>query len=277
VSLEQHVGSEVPRKLVCDEDRIRQVLTNLVGNAIKFTETGSVVVSISLSQRSGDLCTIRFLVRDTGIGMTAQDAANVFDPFIQADDSMSRKREGTGLGLAISRQLVSLMGGQIGVQTSLGVGSTFWFELPLLEVRSEAPNETVASEVPVGLRVLLAEDNEVNVLVAKAMLESLGCRVTHARDGVEAERALAQASFDVVLMDCQMPERDGYQATRDIRERERLEGLPRQRIVALTAHATDGAREECLQAGMDDYLAKPFTQESLGAALSRAMHGPARA
>ena len=268
--LECHVAEAVPEAVHADAVRLRQVLNNLIGNAIKFTEQGRVEVAVA---PAGD-GRLRFTVRDTGIGIDAANRDMIFDAFAQADVSHSRRYGGTGLGLAISRQLVELMGGTLGLESAPGQGSTFWFEMPFSKAQAVVQR---AAEPPRTLprlngHVLLAEDNAVNEAVACAMLESFGLRVSVARNGLQALDALAGQAFDLVLMDCQMPELDGFEATRRLRQRERDKGLPpaaRQTVVAVTANAIEGDRERCLAAGMDDYLSKPFSKAGLHVLLAR--------
>ncbi len=272
LSLECPVGEDIPDALHGDAVRLRQVLNNLIGNAIKFTEAGRISVAVERAQ--GDA--LRFSVGDTGIGIDAEDRALIFDAFAQADVSHSRRYGGTGLGLSISRQLIELMGGRLGLESAPGQGSTFWFEVPfapaMRAIVEAAPTATVRALPRLHGHVLLAEDNAVNEVVAGAMLESFGLRVSVAQNGRQALEAVAAQAFDVVLMDCQMPEMDGFEAARRIRRREAEKGVPaaaRQTIVAVTANAIEGDRERCLAAGMDDYLSKPFSKADLHALLSR--------
>ena len=272
LSLECSVGEDIPDALHGDAVRLRQVLNNLIGNAIKFTEAGRIAVAVERAQ--GDA--LRFSVGDTGIGIDAEDRALIFDAFAQADTSHSRRYGGTGLGLSISRQLIELMGGRLGLESTPGQGSTFWFEVPFAPatraIVESAPTATARALPRLHGHVLLAEDNAVNEVVAGAMLESFGLRVSVAQNGRQALEAVAAQAFDVVLMDCQMPEMDGFEAARRIRRREAEKGVPaaaRQLIVAVTANAIEGDRERCLAAGMDDYLSKPFSKADLHALLSR--------
>lgn len=272
LSLECSVGEDIPDALHGDAVRLRQVLNNLIGNAIKFTEAGRIAVAVERAQ--GDA--LRFSVGDTGIGIDAEDRALIFDAFAQADVSHSRRYGGTGLGLSISRQLIELMGGRLGLESTPGQGSTFWFEVPFAPatraIVESAPTATARALPRLHGHVLLAEDNAVNEVVAGAMLESFGLRVSVAQNGRQALEAVAAQAFDVVLMDCQMPEMDGFEAARRIRRREAEKGVPaaaRQTIVAVTANAIEGDRERCLAAGMDDYLSKPFSKADLHALLSR--------
>jgi signal transduction histidine kinase/ActR/RegA family two-component response regulator len=274
LSLSGTVAPDVPGQLSGDPGRLRQILLNLVGNAIKFTERGTVTVAVTADASTVDAVVLRVAVTDTGVGLSAEQQARLFQSFSQADDSTTRRFGGTGLGLAISRQLVELMGGGIGVTSEPGRGSTFWFTARLART-SEA--EIAAASAGAGshdglepsrpLSVLLAEDTPVNQLVASRMLKKLGHHVEIAGNGAEAVAAVARGRFDVVLMDCQMPEVDGYEATTRIRATERTGRLP---IVALTASVTVEDRERCLAAGMDDFVSKPVKMADLARALARA-------
>ncbi len=271
--------------VVGDPNRLRQILINLVSNAVKFTERGEVVVELRQIM-SGDApgqATLHFEVRDTGIGLQPEEIARLFQPFSQADMSTSRRYGGTGLGLAISRQLVELMGSRIQLTSTPGEGSAFSFTLVLPAVdlhdavrRVQTLDGHAAATTPRALtplphaRVLVIEDHAVNRQVVSAMLERLGCEVTLVTGGAEGVAMAAAVPFDVILMDCQMPEMDGFEATRRLRMSE-PEGL-RVPIVALTANALQGDRERCLDAGMDDYLAKPFTTAGLRDTLARWLH-----
>ncbi len=411
------IASEVPALLVGDPDRLRQVLLNLAGNAVKFTENGEVVIRVSLVTETPGYVRLRFEIKDTGIGIPPEAQGRLFQAFSQADGSTTRKFGGTGLGLAISRHLTEMMGGQIGVDSEPGKGSTFWFtaqfdkqtapapaapgtlpalanlrllivddnatnreiishharywkmqattannaeqaldllrqpdadhyDLALLDLRmpgmdglelaraikadpaiagtrliiltslGQGPSQSelesaqidawlakpvrqsqlfdclarasgrgqrkpsprteatprapaAAPSMPQSLRILLAEDNEINQLVATEQLRKLGYQATLATNGVEAVKAFKKTPFDAILMDCQMPEMDGYAATREIRKLERQLGRPKVSIIAMTAHAMAGDREFCLETGMDDYLTKPVDEEALMAALER--------
>jgi TMAO reductase system sensor TorS len=262
----------VPEAVVGDPSRVKQVLTNLVGNAIKFTERGEVRVGMSVAEQDGDTYVLRFEVRDTGIGIAPDAMAYIFDAFSQADGSMRRRYGGTGLGLTIAKQLASVMGGELGVDSMPGRGSTFWFtvRVPGAQRVRGAPAPHVEEAVPSTFsgRVLLAEDNPVNRELAVAMLEAVDLEVVVAVDGREAVAQAAQGGIDLVLMDCQMPELDGFVATEAIRAAEAQAGA-RVPIVALTANAMEGDRERCLACGMDDYLSKPFKPAQLYAILAR--------
>ncbi len=269
-ALRCQIDADVPPHLLGDAGRLRQVLLNLIGNAVKFTHEGQVVIHVLREAGDADPPRIRFEVQDTGPGIPEEIQPRLFQEFTQADASTTRRFGGTGLGLAISKRLTELMGGEIGLRSSPGVGSTFWLTLPLTLGKSErveaaASHPTSRSTEPLGLRVLVAEDNVVNQRLALALLRKLGCRADAVANGLEAVEALERAPYDVVLMDCLMPEMDGYEAAQEIRRREG-EGrhIP---IVALTANALRGDRERCLEAGMQDHVSKPVRLEELRAAL----------
>ncbi len=270
------IDPEVPAVVRSDPGRVRQVLTNLIGNAIKFTHAGDILVRVTQEAIAGSAETIiRFEVSDSGDGVAPDKLATVFQPFVQADTSTSRRYGGTGLGLAISSQLVSLMGGACGVSSQLGVGSIFAFTIRV-QVRPEQLDATPQPETPVPPpsavatfaavpaqgRVLLAEDNLINQKVAVAMLSGAGYEVDTVPDGAAAVRAVQSHTYDAVLMDCQMPEMNGFEATAAIRSHERGSGR-RTPIIALTAGARPEDREACLAEGMDSYLAKPLNKDAL--------------
>ncbi|MEZ0371499.1 MAG: PAS domain S-box protein [Candidatus Sericytochromatia bacterium] len=347
LSFRLELAPDVPLQLMGDAARLRQVLLNLLANAIKFTPRGEI--SLRISRVSAEPLALVFSVTDTGIGIAPEQMDRLFEPFSQADSSITRKFGGTGLGLAICRQLVELMGGEIQVESEPDRGSTFWFRLPfepttapqpaslhppvlrswlthqleyagchtcagaqaetdlssgpapdtvpdqrwpwprqrdclkqgisfcqacpineLMAAKPEnQPHQAAAPQVPQAPRVLLAEDNPINQAVAEAILLKLGCRVELAGNGLEALEALEKADYDLVLMDCQMPEMDGYEATARIRRGQA--GDPAIPIIALTAHALAGDREKCLAAGMNDYLSKPFTSGQLAEVLARSL------
>ncbi len=269
------VDPQVPAGLVGDAGRLRQVLVNLLGNAVKFTEHGEVRVSVDAVRRAGDRVELRLGVRDTGIGIAADKQDRIFGAFIQADGSTTRKFGGTGLGLAISNRLVALMGGRIAVESTPGTGSLFHFTIELgvhagalhdEEAPAASAPRAAAATARSGLHVLLAEDNAVNQRVAQRFLERLGHQVTVANDGREAVDHWRQRPFDLVLMDIQMPEMDGFEAVAVIRAAEKDRGM-RTPVIALTAHAMSGDRERCLAAGMDGYLTKPVKLAQLVAAI----------
>ncbi len=287
------IDEDVPMHLLGDPTRLRQILVNLVGNAVKFTDRGSIGVSVACETQSDEHYGLSITVRDTGIGVAAEQQTHIFDAFSQADGSTTRKYGGTGLGLAIVKQLVTLMEGRVELESRLGQGSAFRFTALFRRCESVqdpvSPTEATitARAEPIDqpahhrkeIRILLVEDNPVNREVACGMLESFTCRIDTAENGREALVALETKEYDLVFMDCQMPEMDGLTATRLIRERESQATPPtndpaehhshRVPIVALTAHAMQGDRELCLSAGMDDYLTKPFTLAQLEQVLTR--------
>jgi signal transduction histidine kinase/CheY-like chemotaxis protein len=274
LELTHAVAPNVPREVRADAGRLRQILLNLLGNAVKFTERGSVSLDVDLVERSGRRAVLRFAVTDTGIGISAGGQARLFQEFTQLDSSGTRRFGGTGLGLAISRRLARLMGGDIGVASAPGQGSRFWFTIAAEteaaaeaahEPNSDGTNPPAAVERP--LRVLLAEDNEVNQIVAARMLERLGHRVDLAINGRAALDQVERLPYDLVLMDVQMPEMDGVTATRAIRALPGTRGhVP---IVAITASAMPSDEAACRAAGMDDYVAKPIDGPKLAAILAR--------
>jgi len=272
LELTYHVEDAVPDVLLGDEMRLRQVLLNLIGNALKFTQRGEVEVRVALESRAKGNVELHFVVRDTGIGIAPDKQKLIFEAFAQADGSMTRRFGGTGLGLTISSRLAEMMGGRMWVESTPGEGSRFHFtavfampSTKIVQIRRivvAAPADNQRGKNSRRLQVLLAEDNPINQRVAVRMLQKLGHRVAVASSGREALSALEHGSFDIVLMDVQMPDMNGLEAAVAIRDKEKLSGghLP---IVALTASAMDGDREKCLAAGMDDYMAKPFTSDVL--------------
>jgi signal transduction histidine kinase/CheY-like chemotaxis protein len=303
------VDAGVPFLLRGDPGRLRQVLINLAGNALKFTSEGEVAVRVSLDEESGTHALVRFTVTDTGIGIPADRLDRLFESFSQVDASTTRKYGGTGLGLAISKQLAEMMGGEIGVESTPGSGSTFWFTgrfpkrsegkegdpcapergrparalndtsrdpggtgpRPGKSREASAPPTTGLSAVGTGnrkTRILLAEDNATNQRIAVIILNKLGYRVDVVENGREAVEAVSETPYALVLMDVQMPEMDGIEATAAIRRREAEEGghIP---IIAMTAHAMKGYREMCLEAGMDEYVSKPINSRELDRVLDR--------
>jgi PAS domain S-box-containing protein len=277
--IHQNLAPEIPALLRGDGHRLRQVLTNLAANAIKFTDRGEIRLEAALESRSGDTAMVRFSVTDTGIGIRPDQAAALFSPFVQADASTTRKYGGTGLGLAISRELVELMGGRIGVDSREGQGSTFWFTAVFETV--SPPSQPAVSEpaerqlaerrttTVTGrkIRILVAEDNVTNREVALAQLNKLGYRTHAVANGAEAVKAVQRESFDLVLMDCEMPVMDGFEAARRIRVILRSK-IP---IVALTADAMPADRDRCLGEGMNDYLTKPVKPALLADVIARCL------
>lgn len=270
LKLVYEVPPDVPESLSGDPARLRQILTNLVGNAIKFTERGEVALSAAIESRDSASMRLHFAVRDTGVGIPADKQRAIFEPFSQADGSTTRKYGGTGLGLTISARLVRAMSGQIWVESEVGRGSVFHFtaSFGIAGGILSAPEASLSAPGHMGeggsraARVLLAEDNIVNQRVARHVLEKEGHCVVIAANGREALDATGNDAFDLVLMDVQMPEMDGLEATAAIRRREHETGghLP---VIAMTAHAMTGDRERCLSAGMDDYLSKPIHARQL--------------
>ena len=269
----------LPPHLCGDALRLRQVLLNLVANGLKFTEQGFVELKVDHAGRAEGKLRIRFSVRDSGIGMSPQVVGQLFRPFTQADSSTTRRFGGTGLGLAISQRIVQLMGGSIEVTSQEGEGSTFQFvglfaaakmrrvalPTPRHGAPPTSPQTTAKAKRDTPRHILVAEDNPVTRILIEHQLRDLGYTITCAGDGFEVLAALDEGTFDAILMDCQMPQLDGYETTRRIRQREI--GSQHVPVIAVTAHALEGERRKCLEAGMDDYLSKPFTQEQLAAAL----------
>ncbi len=277
------VDPRVPAALRGDPDRLRQVLMNLAGNAIKFTERGGVEVRLQIIEESRESVAIRCEVKDTGIGIPAAQLALLFQPFMQVDTSNARKYGGTGLGLSIAKRLVELMGGTVGVESTEGAGSIFWFtatllreadqhslaepptlQATLLQATRAATSRPRAAAPP---KVLIVDDNEVNLMLARKLVERQGCQTFIARSGIEAIEIWSRDKADLILMDCQMPGMDGYAATREIRRREA--DSARVPIVAITAHAMKEASLACRDAGMDDHLSKPIDAAALAAVLDR--------
>jgi PAS domain S-box-containing protein len=270
LALRCEIDPDVPDRLYADAGRLQQVLVNLAGNAIKFTERGSVVLKAGVESIRGEVVILRFSVRDTGIGIPKDKLEVIFEPFQQADGSTTRKYGGTGLGLSICSNLVALMGGQFEVESEEGGGSVFSFtaafgcgrsETPPISPQPERPAQPVSSQ-PRNLSILLAEDNAVNRQLALRLLQKQGHRVTCARDGSEALALLDRSAFDLILMDVEMPILNGFEASASIRAREKSDGghIP---IVAMTARVMKGDEELCLASGMDAYLSKPIRPDDL--------------
>jgi PAS domain S-box-containing protein len=264
----------LPSDLLGDPVRLSQALLNYASNAVKFTERGSVTLSASVIEDSQSFCKLRFEVRDTGIGIAPEYLYSIFDSFCQADGSSTRRYGGTGLGLAITRELVELMGGEVGVTSAPGMGSTFWFVVKLaragvpcavLPAPVELPLDDIAGHLA-GKRLLLVDDDQVNREVALAMLAGTGLQVDLAENGLEAVRAVRERDYAAVLMDVQMPYMDGMQATRLIRTMPDRVGLP---VIAVTANAFEGDRQRCFDAGMTDFIPKPLQARVLHSVLMR--------
>ena len=275
------LGPGVVDHVIGDAQRIKQVLLNLVGNAIKFTERGSVSLQLgALSGQSHTLARVRFKVVDSGIGVPVEALHRLFQPFQQVEIARGKRQGGTGLGLAISQKIVEAMGGHIEVQSRPGAGSSFHFDLAFEVDPHPQIGEIVDSSMsafdalPHALKgtVLVVEDNAVNRIIAEEMLQSLGLDIIEAEDGLEALDVLSRRSVDLVLMDCQMPVMDGYTSTLHIRDRERRQRLPRTPIVALTADAYEEDAQRALEVGMDAHLTKPYTREQLREILSTWLH-----
>ncbi|MQG94417.1 ATP-binding protein [Pseudomonas sp. MN1F] len=261
-------------QVIGDPTRIRQILLNLIGNALKFTERGQVQVEARWQLLDRQLLWFTCSVRDTGIGIDSERLEMMFVAFQQADSSISRRYGGTGLGLSIARTLAERMGGKLRGESREGLGSTFTLEMPL-PLASTAPatlpgSAGASAPLEVGKRILLVEDNPVNQSVIEAMLRSLGMEVSVAHDGLQAVDQVSQQAFAAVLMDCRLPQMDGYEATRRIRLLPACGHLP---IIALTANALQGDRERCMAAGMNDYLSKPFRRTELQRVLQRWLPG----
>jgi CheY-like chemotaxis protein len=282
LKLDCEIGNSVPNELLGDAGRLRQVLLNLVGNAIKFTGDGNVRVGVDVSQPAQDgNIGLRFTVADTGIGIQREKQQSIFRAFEQEDSSTTRKYGGTGLGLTISARLVALMGGDISVESEPGNGSTFTFtarfglQRRLAETPSnrrgdsaDVPQDTAPPPVSAPLHIAVAEDNEFNAQLIEQLLTRRGHRVSLAQNGREALELVEQSTFDLLFLDIHMPVLDGFEVAREIRRRERETGghLP---VVALTARSRDADREKCLEAGMDDFLTKPFHSEELWTVIER--------
>ncbi|HMB79470.1 MAG TPA: ATP-binding protein [Vicinamibacterales bacterium] len=265
------IAPDAPPHIVGDPVRLKQIVANVLSNAVKFTERGSVRLDVSVDERIGDHVRLHFRVADTGIGVASDKQGAIFEPFQQADGSMTRRFGGTGLGLAIASNLAALMGGRVWVDSEPGVGSTFHFtatvtiaaSAPIAAAPGAGRPAAAASRL---LRILVAEDNIVNQRVASGLLTKRGHEVTVVSTGREALHALQGGAFELVLMDVQMPDMDGFEATAAIRAWEQTTGQ-HVKIVAMTAHAMTGDRERCLAAGMDGYLSKPIDQRTLYAAI----------
>lgn len=269
--IECKIDDDVPEIVIGDPTRVRQILMNYGNNAVKFTEKGKVSFRVELLESKGDEYTLKLTVRDTGPGIPPEKQKGIFKSFTQGDTSTTRKYGGTGLGLAICHQLANLMKGDVGVESEVGEGSTFWFKVTLkkadeenLKSQLDEPDsgELDSDLTSKKLKILIAEDNQINQIVARKILEKEGFEVDIVDTGTKAVEAVEQNDYAFLFMDIQMPEMDGYKATRIIRELEKDSGrhLP---IIALTASALDDAREKCLNAGMDEYLAKPIEKDEM--------------
>jgi len=272
LSFYTRIAKDIPSVLIGDPTRLRQILLNLMSNAVKFTKHGSIGIIANIEKTEDNRAYLAFQVKDTGIGISREAQQLLFKPFSQADSSTTRRYGGTGLGLSICRELVQLMNGEIGVDSETNKGSTFWFtcrfEIGRLSDSAPEPSSDERVETfpeSVNAHVLVAEDNEVNRVVIKGLLTKAGATMDFATNGHEAVELYRNhhSTYDVVLMDCEMPEMDGYEATRQIRTFELTNGLPHLTIIAVTAHAVSESRDLCMQAGMDDYLTKPIRLDAL--------------
>lgn len=276
--LRTYIDPSIPQFVVGEPERIRQVLLNLIGNAIKFSDKGEVSVKVIVQAQTDNVVTVRFAVEDNGIGISDENLHFLFLPFSQVDSSNTRRFGGTGLGLAISKRLVDLLGGKMFVESQIGSGSTFSFDLPLLRethlrTRFQNPDHDLSQDAsgccfPQAKLVLIVEDDTVSRLTTAKQLLRLGLQSQGVANGREAIESMRDIEFDLILMDCLMPEMNGFEATSVIRDLELTSGrhLP---IIAMTAQAMPGDRDACLAAGMDDYLSKPFTIAELQLKLER--------
>jgi len=272
IDLALHFDPQLEANVVGDATRVRQVFLNLISNAVKFTEKGRVIVEARRQKSGAQLASAVIRVSDTGIGIPPEKLGTVFDKFSQGGSTISNKYGGTGLGLAITKRLINLMGGTISVASEQAKGSIFTITLPLataaavgdvLEGRNQNPERRKVKAADDKTVILLVEDYQPNILVATTMLENMGYKYDVATDGRMAIEKLAARRYDLVMMDVQMPEMDGYETTRRIRETEVASGSRRIPIIGVTAFAMKGDREKCLALGMEEYLSKPFTEEEL--------------
>jgi len=272
LELTTSLDPDVPVHVRGDAGRLRQICINLCGNAVKFTPAGSVQVHIAVQSRDADSVKLRWSVRDTGIGIPADRIDQLFKPFSQIDSSSTRKYGGTGLGLSIVKRLVELMDGELEIESQIGSGSMFSFIVPFQIAKGAQNFASVVADnaddtnTVAAARILIVDDNAVNEKVARRMVEKLGYIVDSVSDGFEAVRAWETGRYQLILMDCQMPVLDGYDATRQIRCREQGTRIP---IVALTAHALTGDDQKCFEAGMDDYLTKPLDRAALATCIAK--------
>jgi CheY-like chemotaxis protein/nitrogen-specific signal transduction histidine kinase len=272
---------DVPEHLIGDAMRIRQILHNLVGNAIKFTQNGGVTITVSNQSQykiSEGKAMILISVKDTGIGLTKEQMKIIFNKFVQADSSTTRKFGGTGLGLAICQKLVTLLGGEISVKSEVNIGTTFSFNM-LLDIANDNtdisnihPKQKISLDPDItgDIRILMVEDNRINAEIGKEMLEKLGCEVIVTQSGQQSFEILkTDRNFDLIFMDCQMPVMDGFETTAKIIEFENINDKKHIPIIALTANSLQGDKEKCIAAGMDDYLSKPVNQKGFAKIVSK--------
>ena len=281
LELTTDISADVPDRLVGDQLRLKQIILNFLSNAVKFTETGGITIAASVAERTGNIATVRIGVTDTGIGITPEAMQKIFEPFSQGDSSTTRKFGGTGLGLTICRQLADLMGGRIDVESTEGVGSTFFVVIPypVKTVQPEPQNRRNSdSALPAWdggpLRALVVDDEELNLTIATAILDMIGATFVTARNGRQAVAAWENEPFDLILMDIKMPELDGIKATAEIRKRERETGR-HATVIALTADALRQEKECILQSGFDGYVAKPVVFQELFDEIRRCRAGAA--
>jgi len=270
IKIDYLIDDDVPKTLMGDPTRIKQLLLNFGSNAVKFTENGGVTIRVGLTENGTGSCSVKYSVKDTGMGIPEDKLDGIFDPFKQADTSTTRKFGGTGLGLAICRQLVELMKGTVGVESEPGNGSTFWFEVPLKKSGKEKDaNEAAGNQPPdntgrsfEGMKILVAEDDKMSQLVIRKFLEKEGIKADIVETGSEAIKALEAGEYGAVLMDVQMPNLDGFAATKMIREKEKDSGKHTP-IIMLTASAMAEDREESIESGADEFITKPIDQAKL--------------
>ena len=265
LKLSREITSDVPQFFIGDPLRIKQILINFCNNAIKFTSKGFVHIDVSLVEKHKKTIVLKFEVKDTGIGITKENQQKLFKEFSQVDASTTRKFGGTGLGLSISQKLAKMMDGDVGIESEFGKGSTFWFTAKF-ELSDKKNDSTSKKEIHISLKkqkILLVEDNKINQKVAAYTLTKYGNTVDVANDGLEAVALFEKNKYDIIFMDIQMPNMNGYEATQEIRKIELEKKLPKTKIIAMTANALKGEKEKCISIGMDDYLSKPFKQEAL--------------
>ncbi len=274
LSVKLHIGKEVPPYVKGDPVRMKQIIINLVNNAIKFTEKGNITISVEKKSAEDGKAQILFKIMDTGIGISPEGQKKLFQSFSQVDKSTTRKYGGTGLGLMISKNLTQMMGGEIGVESVEGIGSTFWFTISMelsdeksCEKQHRADDDTVHEDkihVQPKLNILLVEDNKINQKVAMLNLNNLGYQVDIANNGKEAVEKFQNGGYDLIFMDVQMPEMDGVEACKKIRELENnSDSTKKIPIIAMTANTSEDERKKYMEAGMDDYISKPFKQKEL--------------
>ncbi len=283
IGLECSIDPDIPEILFGDPGRFRQIINNFLSNATKFTELGQVSLEAELISDQAESVVIKIAISDTGIGIPKEKQDELFQPFTQVDGSITRKYGGTGLGLAISKQLANLMGGDIGMESEMRSGSTFWFTC-VLRKNMDSADQPEQQDYPVptsrqkrlnSVRVLLVEDNVTNLLLATKLLEKMGCDIQSAENGLIAMNILSKTRFDIIFMDCQMPVMDGYETTRNIRAGKAGNENKDAPIIAMTAHAQIGDREKCIASGMNDYMPKPLNRKMLSAIVDRwSLHAP---